>query len=344
MQRPPRLAMMTLPTLDHFTADILMRLPEASGWEVRKFMVTGPASLASALAWTDDPSRDTIWFEFCWPPFPSMIEATDFGGRRVMVRVHRIEATEASHVADTAWAKVDDVIVVSPDMQARVLAAAPEIEYTTRLHLVLNGVDTDRFKPGPNWNKFRIGWCGLMTLRKNPTLALQILAKLRETDPRYHLSICSSGGEVLAEESFGYLAQQLGLLEAIHWHGRISQADMPSWHAANGTLLHTSLHEGLSYAVLEAAASGCDLAVFDHPGAAACWPDTVLFRTPDEAVALILAAAPQRWRAHVSTHLSLARQIDSIGRVLNAPERPHADTLAPVRSVVARSAMPVPYP
>ena len=29
---------------------------------------------------------------------------------------------------------------------------------------------------------------------------------------------------------------------------------MPAWHAANGVLLHTSLHEGLSYAVLEAAA------------------------------------------------------------------------------------------
>jgi hypothetical protein len=42
MQRAPRLAMMMLPSLDHFTADLLARLPAASGWEVRKFLVTRP--------------------------------------------------------------------------------------------------------------------------------------------------------------------------------------------------------------------------------------------------------------------------------------------------------------
>jgi hypothetical protein len=103
--------MMMLPSLDHFTADLLARLPAASGWEVKKFMVTGSAPMAAALAWTDDTSRDAVWFEFCWPPFPALIGAIDFAGRRVMVRVHRIEATETSHVAGTPWEKVDDVIV-----------------------------------------------------------------------------------------------------------------------------------------------------------------------------------------------------------------------------------------
>ncbi len=101
MPRAPRLAMMMLPGLDHFTADLLARLPAASGWEVRKFLVAAPACLTAALAWADDPSRDAVWFEFCWPPFPAVISAVDFGGRRVIVRVHRIEATEAPYVATT---------------------------------------------------------------------------------------------------------------------------------------------------------------------------------------------------------------------------------------------------
>jgi glycosyltransferase involved in cell wall biosynthesis len=271
----PRLAMMTLPSLDHFTGDLLARLPAASGWDVRNFYWTGPATCAEALAWTND----AIWFEFCWPPFPALIGATDFGSRRVVVRVHRIEATETPHVANTPWEKVHDVIVVSPDMQRRVLAAAPEIEHTSQLHLICNGVDTRRFVPCTDRDPFRIGWCGLMTLRKNPTLALQIMASLRALDPRYHLSLCGMGGEPLAHETFVHLADRLGLRGAIHWEGRVVQADMPRWHATNAVLLHTSLHEGLSYAVLEAAASGCDLAVFDHPGAAECWPADMLFRT-----------------------------------------------------------------
>jgi glycosyltransferase involved in cell wall biosynthesis len=309
--------MLTLQTLDHFTPDLLVRLPAVSGWEVGKFMVTGPASLAAALAWTDDPARDAIWFEFCWPPFPAMIAAADFAGRRLIVRVHRIEATEMPYVANTQWEKVSDVIVVSPDMEQRVQAAAPELRFVTRLHLICNGVDIGRFCQSPAWDPFRIGWCGLMTLRKNPTLALQILAHLRATDSRYHLRLCGMGGERLALETFHHLARRLDLLDAIHSDGRVAPADMPAWHAANGVLLHTSLHEGLSYAVLEAAASGCDLAVFDHPGAAGCWPEAVLFGSVDEAAALIRSAQAGRWRAHVSARFSLDRQIQQVSAMLN---------------------------
>lgn len=318
MSRAPRLAMMMLPSLDHFANDLLALLPAASGYEVRKFVVTGPATLAAALAWTDDPSHDAIWFEFCWPPFPAIIAATDFGGRRVIVRVHRIEATETPHVANTRWEKVDDVIVVSPDMHHRVQVAAPELALVSRLHLVCNGVETERFVPGADQNPFSIGWCGLMTLRKNPTLALEILVRLRRHGPRYHLRLCGMGGEPLALETFQHLARRLDLGDAIRSDGRVSQAAMPAWHAANGVLLHTSLHEGLSYAVLEAASSGCDLAVFDHPGAADCWPNQMLFGTVDQAVDLILAARPNRWRDYVRSHYSLQRQIDAVSVLLNA--------------------------
>lgn len=280
-------------------------------------MVTGPAPMAAALAWTDDTSRDAVWFEFCWPPFPALIGAIDFAGRRVMVRVHRIEATETSHVAGTPWEKVDDVIVVSPDMEQRVLTAAPEIAVTTRLHLVCNGVDTERYKPATKWSPFRIGWCGLMTLRKNPTLALRILAQLHEADEQYFLSVCGMGGEPLAHETFVHLAKRLGLLGLIRWEGRVAQDDMPAWHAANGVLLHTSLHEGLSYAVLEAAASGCDLAVLDHPGAAACWPASILFGTTDEAVTMIGTARPGRWREYVCGRYSVEQQVQAVATLLN---------------------------
>ncbi len=324
MPRAPRLAMMAIPGLDHFTADLLRQLPQASGWEVRKFTVGSTDALAAALAWTDQPVTDALWFEFCWPPFPALIAATDFAGRRVIIRVHRIEATETPHVAHTRWDKVNDVIVVSPDMQRRVLAAAPEISVTSQLHLVLNGVDTNRFVSAIERHPFRIGWCGLLTLRKNPTLALQVLAKLHAADTRYHLSMCGMGGEPFAEETFVHLASRLGLRDAIQWAGRIAQADMPRWHAANSILLHTSLHEGLSYAVLEAAASGCDLAVLDHPGAAECWPASVLYASVDAAAALIIEAQPDRWRGFIHDTFALDRQVAAVSQILNQKDRQNA--------------------
>jgi glycosyltransferase involved in cell wall biosynthesis len=317
MQRIPRLAMMMIHGLDHFADDLLALLPAAAGWDVRKFLVTGPASLDAALAWTNDPSRDAIWFEFCWPPFPAMIGSTDFAGRRVIVRVHRVEATETPHVANTPWEKVDDVVVVSPDMAQRVRAAAIEITVTSRLHLICNGVDTDRFAPTGDWDPFSIGWCGVLGIRKNPTLALQVLARLHVTDTQYHLHLCGLGCDPFALETLMHLARRLDLESAISWEGRVAPADMPAWHAANGVLLHTSLHEGLCHAVLEAAASGCDLAVLDHPGAAACWPAEILFGAVDEAAAMIRAARPGRWRAHVESNFTLQRQIGALSAMLN---------------------------
>src|SRR4051812_38368709 len=104
---------------------------------------------------------------------------------------------------------------------ARVRNAAPDLDRSTRLHCVHNGLDPQRFASLQNWNPFRIGWCGLMTLRKNPALALQILFSLRAMEPRYHLHLCSNGGEKLASESFFHLARHLDLLDAIHVDGNV---------------------------------------------------------------------------------------------------------------------------
>lgn len=317
MKRVPRLALMTLPTLDHFTSDIIERLPAAAGLEIRKFMVTKPAVLNEALAWLDDPAQDSIWFEFCWPPFPAMIEATEFGGRRVIVRVHGIEAKEAPHVAYTAWAKVNDLIVVSDDMAMRVTGHAPEIHITTNLHMIPNGTDTHRFAPSKEWKPYNIGWCGMMTARKNPMLALHILHDLLQYENRYTLRMCGKASDPMTAEMFAFLRSKLGLDKAVQWHGSLSQMDMPEWHKQNGILLHTSFHESYCYSISEAALCGCDLVVYDHPGANSQWPEDRLFSSINEAVKLIRSSKPNRWRKHVIERFSIERQIKNLTKLLS---------------------------
>jgi hypothetical protein len=314
---------MLMPGLDHFARDLLARLPDATGWEVRPF---APPDFRAALAWTDNAATDAVWFEFCWPPFPQLIAQTDFAGRRVIVRVHRIEAYETGHVARTSWAKVDDVVVVSHDMARLVRKAVPGIDWTTRVQVVHNGLDLDRFAPLAAWEPFRIGWCGLLNLRKNPSLALQILFRLRALDRRYALHCCAKGGDPVALDSFLHLARRLNLNDAVHIDGTVAQSEMPAWHARNGVLLSTSLHESFGYAIAEAASVGCDLAVLDHLGADEFWPPQTRFASIDEAVALIRHAAPHRWR-DVAEQYSLPKQLAALGAMLNgeaasAPARP----------------------
>ncbi len=321
MTRPPRLAVLLLPSLDHFMLDIIARLPAATGWDVRAFLLhpNQPDALQQALAWADDPTRDALWFEFCWPPFPALIAATDFAGRRTIMRVHRIEAFETDHAARAPWPKISDVIVVSEDMAKRLRDIAPALERSTRLHVIHNGVDIERFAPDPAMTPeaFRLGWCGNFILRKNPNLALQILSALHRSDPRWRLAIASGSGDPVAFASFSHLAARLGVSMAIDWEGAVPQRDIHHWHRRNFLLLSTSIHESFGYAIAEAGACGCDLAILDHPGAASFWPTERLFGTVEEAVAIIHAARPHQWRTQISDYLSLDRQISVIAAMLN---------------------------
>jgi len=320
LHRPARLAFLLLPGLDHFAHDLVAGLPALTGWEVRPFHLANRTVLDEALAWTDCGERDALWFEFCWPPFPRLIAETDFANRRVIVRVHRIEAMEAPYVAQTPWQKVHDVVVVSEDMAARVRQQAPGLaDIPTRLHCIHNGLDMQRFVPLRDWDPFRIGWCGLMTLRKNPVLALQVLFSLHVLDARYSMRFSSNGGEKLATESFMHLARRLDLLDAIVIDRNVPQQQMPAWHGRNGVLLHTSLHESFGYAIAEAGAVGCDLAVLEHPGADEFWPETIRYGTVDEAVWLIRNAAPHRWRDHVARHCALEHQLTRTAAMLCSP-------------------------
>lgn len=314
--RPPRLALMLLPQLDHFAADILAQLPAASGWDIRAFAVRTVADFDAALAWTDDPARDAIWFEFCWPPFPALIERCDFGRRRVIVRVHRIEAYGTDHVARAPWHKIDDLIVVSDAMAARVRRAAPALDRTTQLHVIHNGVDLVRFRPWEAPDPFRIGWCGLVTLHKNPVLALQILHALKTEDPRYRLHVCGKGGDPVAVDSLQHLARRMSLTGSIVWDGVVPPSDMPAWHAGNAALLSTSVYESFGYAIAEAAASGCDLAILDYAGTEEFWPAAALFGTVAEAVQLIRGATSGRWR-ETAERFGLDRQCLAIAAMLN---------------------------
>ena len=316
MRRERRVAFLLLEGFDHFTHDILAALP-GEEVEARAFYVSGPLEIAAALAWADDPARDALWFEFCRPPFHELIEQTDLAARRVVVRIHRMEAYGTNYAACAPWHKITDVVVVAEDMARHLRRAVPNLAQTTRLHVVHNGLDLDRYAAAEAPDPFRIGWCGYMSLHKNPNLALQVLHQLRVADPRYELHIATKGGELVAWDSFLHLTRRMGLAQAVHIREDISQREMPFWHACNGVLLSTSVYESFGYAIAEAAAVGCDLAVMDNLAAGELWPEAVRFATVEEAVSLVRHARPHRWRVYVASRFSLARQVAAIRALIH---------------------------
>jgi glycosyltransferase involved in cell wall biosynthesis len=168
-----------------------------------------------------------------------------------------------------------------------------------------------------------------MILRKNPTLALEILHRLHADDGRYTLHIASGADDRIAADAFLALADRMRIGHALRWDGAVPQRAMPDWHASNAVLLSTSLHESFGYAIAEAACMGCDLAVLDHLGADEFWPDGVRFATVEDACRLIRHASPGRWRPLVQARFSLDRQVDQVrGIVLGDAIRQSAPSFA----------------
>ncbi len=316
--RPARLAIATLPGLDHFVLDLARDLPEFGVLDVQVFSVRSTADITTILAWTNHEG-DAVWLEFCWPPFPALVDSTDFGHRRVLVRVHRIEAYETEHVAQTNWSRVHDLILVSSDMARVVREVRPGIDQQTRLHVVYNGVDALSTVPRLDFDRHRIGWCGSFTARKNPALALQVLHELRTFDRQYRLHIATQLVDRLTTESFYHQLELLDLVKAVHFDGRLSADEMPAWHSLNGVLLSTSLHESFGYAIAEAAAAGCDIAVLDYRGAEEFWPIQRRFVTVGAAVSMIRESNPNRWCKLIADRFTLERQVAALRVLLATP-------------------------
>lgn len=308
MDRTERVAFLTLPGLDHFVADIVASL--RGRFQARAFLIETGEALQEAVAWAD-----ILWFEFCWPPFPHILNQLAPIAKKKVVRLHAVEAIHTDHVNAVAWETVSALIVVSDGMRRIVRERAPGIAERTALVTLYNGVNLDRFRVSERQDMSQIAWVGNVIEKKNPLLALHILRHLRRQGHGHRLHIAGRPNLLMQMSLTGYRQRQ-GLDDAVLFHGQVQ--DMPTFLADKGILLSTSLHESFGYAIAEGMAVGAFPVVADYPGAREFWPEECLFDSIEDAAALILRAEPGRYVAAVRDRLSLQHQLAAIERLLTA--------------------------
>lgn len=132
-----------------------------------------------------------------------------------------------------------------------------------RLLYIPNAVDTKRFAPqAPNSqlrhtlgipdNAIVLGLIGRLSRQKGHRILFQALPQIWQTHPHVHVLLAGQG-ELEAE--LRQYAAQIDTKQRIHFLGQ--QSDIPSLLANLDIFVLPSLYEGLSFAVLEALASGC---------------------------------------------------------------------------------------
>ena len=132
----------------------------------------------------------------------------------------------------------------------------------SRLHVLRNGVDLERFAPLPQaQSRQELGIEGVPVLlsvghlieRKGHHLAIEALAALRVSHARATLLIVGEGPE---RDALQDLAQRLGLAKHVRLVGAVPNATLARWYSAADALLLASSREGWANVLLEAMACG----------------------------------------------------------------------------------------
>ncbi len=315
--RRPRIAFIdALKSQDvSFLGDIMAFLKP--DYDIRFTNSREQAVLVEDISWAD-----IVWLEWCLEPAVWATNALDMrsDGKKVIVRLHSTEVIDGRFPHRVKWEAVDHLIFVSEDIRDELLKQMPGLPQRVSHSVIANGIDCDRFAPAAGaGDPHRIAWVGDVAMKQNPMLSLQILRRLVDVDPDYHLHVA---GEVICPRTARYLdhlAGEMDLGRSISFYGRI--ADIDAWYRDKGVLLSTTLYESFGMNIGEAMASGCWPVVHNYPGASKTWPAETLFATVDQAVARIREARANSYRSFVIDRYSVARQAQAVRRLLGGDDR-----------------------
>lgn len=288
-------------------------------YDVRVFAVRTVDEIEAALLW-----GDILWYEWCNEVAVAGTQRQYFGSgfdkvtntvygrihKPTIVRLHSYEAfTDMPN--KVSWEEVNALVYVAPHIR----------EIAERYNHVLksisanvveipNGVDVDaipNLNPGPGRN---IAVVGGISHKKAPEMVLQIMDSLvTNHGGDYYLHWAGEFQDPRYEVYLRHMVKVLKLENRVTFYGHV--VDMEKYWLGKNYLLHTSIHEGHSYAIMEAMARNIRPIIHNYYGAEEQYPSWTRFLTVGEAADMVLA--PDR----VSLEYSYRNSVIAMGWTLD---------------------------
>lgn len=323
-KRNERIAIFCLPGLDNFIKDIAQIL--SSIYDVKLVVTTEGRQIQEAYSWAD-----IVWLEWANEMAVEITNKLPKAGKRILCRLHGYESLRTDFLNNIKWDKVDHVVFVAENVLKTALENCPKLRSVPR-SLVWNGIDLTKFtfkirKPG-----FNIVFVGHFNYKKNPVLAVQILKKLTDIDPRYNLSWAGQMQDERMQRYIWYILERMGIQDKFEFDGFITNVE--AYLEDKNVFLSTSIHEGYGVAILEAMSKGIKPVIHNFYVAEEFYPKEYIFHTVDEAVEMITSPDYDSVKYHefVEQSCSLEKQIAAISEVLQNHRRNDARTEGRVSS------------
>jgi glycosyltransferase involved in cell wall biosynthesis len=150
------------------------------------------------------------------------------------------------------WKNASVIVANSKGLRELALKFMPQV----KINVIYNGIDTSKFIPADNkkiQKPLRLLIVGRLISRKRIDLLIEATAELNQLGIPAKLNIAGEGN--LMNELIS-LAEKLQIADKVHFLGRVPSDQMPEIYRNNDIFLMSSMHEGMSNAMLEAMASG----------------------------------------------------------------------------------------
>jgi len=269
-----KISVICMAGLDNFIDDIIEGL--SNDYVVRKFIVKSEQDIFNAIDW-----GSIIWLE--WLNQSSIIATNYKGikGKKVIVRLHSYEIF-TDFPKRINWSAVDRLIFVAPHIRDILKELSPGVIDGVKMEVIYNGLDLDKIPFKERKAGFNLAWVGFINYKKNPPMALQVMKKLVDIDKRYILHVAGSFQDLRYKIYLEYMIKEMGLQDNVIFYGWVD--DMEKFWEDKNYLLHTSIHEGHSLAIMEAMARGIKPILHNFRGTKELYPKCSVFNTIEEAI------------------------------------------------------------
>ena len=263
------------------------------------------------------------WSDLCW---------FDGGGEMVVQALARNErrATVVSlrrcdirdhWVKDVPWENVDIVVQIgSSAVEEALLMQVPDIRNRTRLTIVPNGVNLERYTLRPKGRGKNLACIGCLTMEANPAFLIQCMQKLHYIDPEYKLFFSGAFESPMLEQYVRHMVGTLELTGTVFFEPR--PADLNGWLGERHFIIAGSIGESQVEALLAGMACGLKPVIHNFPGADKLLPRWYLFNIAEQFCEQVLSPEyePQSYRRFVEERFLVREQLKKVDGILTQLE------------------------
>jgi len=219
------------------------------------------------------------------------------------------------------WENVDILVQIgSSDVEEALFGQVPDIRNRTRLVVVPNGINLDRYTFRRRMRGKSLVCMGCLTMEANPAFLLQCMQKLHYIDPEYRLFFSGAFENPSLEQYVRYMVQTLGLTGVVSFEPH--PGELNAWLSDKHFVVAGGIGENQVESLLAGMTCGLKPVVHNFPGADRLFPAQYLFNIAEQFCEQVLSHdyQPESYRQFVQQRYPLQQQLGKVNGILTQLE------------------------